>query len=66
MKTLQTITKRELKVSSNKRERTFRIKTESATFKTISFSKQEFENAYYWTGQDWQVFLRTDEYYQIK
>ena len=66
MKILQTITKRELKVSSNKRERTFRIKTESATFKTIPFSKQEFNSAYYWTGQDWQEFLRTDEYYQIK
>lgn len=66
MKTLQTITKRELKVSSNKRKRTFRIKTESATFKTIPFSKEEFNSVYYWTGQDWQVFLRTDDYYMIK
>lgn len=66
MKTLQRITKRELKVSSNKRERTFRIKTESATFKTLPMSKEEFNSANYWTGQDWQVFLRTDDYYQIK
>lgn len=66
MKTLQTITKRELKVSSNKRERTFRIKTESATFKTLPMSKEEFNSANYWTGQDWQVFLRTDDYYKVK
>jgi hypothetical protein len=66
MSTLKTLTGRELKVTSNKRERTFRIKTESATFKTIPFSKQEFESASYWTGQDWQVFLRTDDYSRIK
>jgi hypothetical protein len=66
MSTLKTITGRELKVTSNKKERTFRIKTESATFKTIPFSKHEFESAHYWTGQDWQVFLRTDDYSRIK
>lgn len=66
MKTLHTISDRELKVSSNKRERTFRIKTESATFKTFPMSKDEFNSAEYWTGQDWQQFLRTDEYYKIK
>lgn len=65
MKTLTTVTKRELKVSSNKRERTFRINTGSAIFKTHQFSKQEFDSAYYWTGQDWAVFLRTDDYFRI-
>lgn len=66
MKTLRTISNRELKVTSNKRERTFRIKTESATFKTLPFNKEEFKSAQYWTGNDWQQFLRTDEYYKLR
>jgi hypothetical protein len=63
---MKTISGRELKVTSNVKERTFRIKTESATFKTIRMSNQEFNNASYWTGNDWQAFLRTNDYYQIK
>ena len=63
---MKTISGRELKVTSNVKERTFRIKTESATFKTIRMSNEEFTSAYHWTGNDWQSFLRTDEYYQIK
>lgn len=66
MKTLHTISNRELKVTSNKKERTFRIKTESATFKTLPFSREEFDSARWWTGNDWQQFLRTDEYYKLK
>ena len=64
---MKTISGRELKITSNVKERTFRIKTESATYKTIRMTKDEFNNADNWTGQDWQSFLnRTFEYYVIK
>lgn len=29
-------------------------------------NKEEFENAQYWTGNDWENFLKTDEYYVVK
>lgn len=64
---MKTISGRELKITSNVKERTFRIKTESATYKTIRMTKDEFNDADNWTGQDWQSFLnRTFEYYVIK
>jgi hypothetical protein len=63
---MKTISGRELKVTSNVKERTFRIKTESATFKTTRMSNQEFISASHWTGNDWQCFLRTEDYYKIK
>jgi hypothetical protein len=66
MKTLKTISGRVLKVSSNKQKRTFTIVTESNKFRTIQMSKEEFYNALYWTGNDWQNFLKTDEYYPVK
>lgn len=68
MKTLKTITGREIKIiSSNKKERTFIIKTESAKYKTTQMSNDDFRNALmFWTGNDWQNFLKTDEYYKIR
>lgn len=67
MKTLTTITGREITiVSSNQKKRTYTIRTESATYRTIQMSKGEFRSAMYWTGNDWQQFLKTDEYYKIK
>ncbi len=67
MKNLKTITGCELKVSSNKSKRTFTIKTESAKYRTLSFSKEDFQTAdMFWTANDWQQFLKTDEYYKVK
>jgi hypothetical protein len=64
---MKTISGRELKVTSNVKERTFRIKTESATYKTIRMSNEEFIEATNWTGNDWQNFLnKTYEYFIIK
>ena len=41
-------------------------KTESGKYRTLPFSKKEFEHAdSFWTGNDWQNFLKTDEYYKI-
>ena len=67
-KILKTIGGRILKLSSNKRERTYTLQTEAAVYKTIPFDKEEFESARKWTGNDWENFLRNqnDEYYRIR
>lgn len=65
--TYKTITGRILKVRSNASAKTFTIKTDSATYRTIKFPKDEFVQAKrFWTGDDWQSFLKTDEYYKVK
>lgn len=66
MTTLRTITGRELKISSNKSKRTFTIVTDAAKYRTLTMSKEEFESANYWTGQDWAQFLKTNDYYKVK
>lgn len=63
---MKTITGREIKVRSNKSRRTFTVRTESGKYRTLPFIRQEFESAdRFWTGQDWQNFLKTDSYYKI-
>ena len=65
MKTLTTITGKEIKVASNLAKRTFTIKTSGGKFRTIPMSKSEFNSALNWTGNDWMQFLKTDEYYTV-
>jgi hypothetical protein len=66
MTTYTTITGREIKVSSTQSKRTFTIKTESGKYRTLPFIKDEFQSAdRNWTGNDWQNFLKTDEYYKV-
>lgn len=67
MKNLKTVSARPLRVSGNSSKRTFTIRTESGKYRTLPFSRQEFEQAdRFWTGQDWQNFLKTDAYYAVK
>jgi hypothetical protein len=67
MRTLTTISRRELKVSSNKSKKTFTIRTESAKYRTLPMSREDFEHANRnWTGNDWQQFLKTDEYVEVR
>lgn len=67
MKNLITVRGREIKVSPNKSKRTFTIRTSIAKYRTIQFSKEEFNRIYRnWTANDWQQFLNTDEYYKVK
>ena len=66
MKILTTNTNEILKISSNKKKRTFTIRTNYAKFRTLQFTKEEFEHAeFFWTGNDWKQFLRTDECYKV-
>ena len=67
MKALTTITEKELRISANHSAKTFTIRTTSSKYRTIRFGKDEFNHAdRNWTGNDWQNFLKTDEYYKVK
>lgn len=61
---LKTITGRVIKVTPNNSKRTFTIRIDGAKYRTIQMSRDEFEDAKYWTGNDWNHFLKTDEYYR--
>jgi len=65
MKTLTTITGRELKVSANHSARTFTIRTESAKYRTCKQSKSDFQSMLHNTGNDWAQFLKSDDYYKV-
>ena len=60
-----TITGRKIKVRSNKSKRTFTIKTNAAKFRTFQMSQEEFQSCEHNTGNDWNQFLKSDDYYQI-
>jgi hypothetical protein len=67
---MKTVSGRTIEVKANKSKRTYTIRcTESngykSKFRTIPMSKEEFESAEYWTANDWQQFLKTDEYYAV-
>lgn len=66
MKILTTNTNEVLRISSNKAKRTFTIRTNYAKYRTLPFTKEEFEQAdLFWTGNDWKQFLKTDEYFKV-
>tara|TARA_R110002124_G_scaffold181531_2_gene348936 strand:+ start:197 stop:403 length:207 start_codon:yes stop_codon:yes gene_type:complete len=56
-----------MKVEANHSKRTFTIRTEGAKYRTLKFTKQEFEENEWNTQGDWEYFLRTEDfYYEIK
>lgn len=65
-RTLNTILNVQIKVTPNKSQRTFTIRRQGIKFRTLQMSREEFDSAEYWTGQDWSNFLKTDEYYIVK
>mgnify|MGYP001024358929 CR=1 FL=1 len=67
---MKTITGETIEVKANKSKRTFTIrKTHSdgskTKYRTNPMNKEEFESAEYWTANDWNQFLKTDEYYIV-
>ena len=65
-RTLNTILDIQIKVTPNKSQRTYTIRRQGIKFRTLQMSREEFDSAEYWTGQDWSNFLKTDEYYIVK
>lgn len=63
---MKTLTGREINVTPNESKRTFTIRTESAKYRTYPMNKDEFNSANHWTGNDWQQFLRGQDYYKVK
>jgi hypothetical protein len=61
-----TITGREIKTTANFSKRTFTIRTDAGKYRTSQMSKEQFDSAQNWTGNDWNQFLKTDEYYKVK
>lgn len=68
MTTIKTNTGRELKVTSNQQKRHFTIYSNGVKFRTLPMSREEFENAEFWTANDWQDFLNRNSgaYYEVK
>lgn len=52
-------------VTANHSKRTFTIRTESAKYRTLKFTKQEFEENDLNTQGDWEYFLRTEDFYYL-
>jgi hypothetical protein len=55
-------------ITSNKSKRTFTIRKENVKYRTLNFSKQEFEEMEFNTEEDWLSFLKRNsgEYYVVK
>lgn len=64
---MTTITGREINVKSNKSHRTYTIRAEHSKYRTGQMTKQEFNDAGYWTANDWQHFLNDTcgDYYVV-
>lgn len=65
MKSLKTITNREIKITANYSKRTYTIRTESGKYRTYPMSKEEFTSWERSTGNDWQNFLKGSDYYKV-
>lgn len=63
---MKTITGREIKVKANHSKRTFTIRTDGFKYRTIQLSKEEFQRELYNTANDWNQFLKSNDYYLVK
>lgn len=60
-----------VKVKANKKQRTFTIRTYikdvlHSKYRTFKMSKDDFKSAEYYTINDWNNFLKTDDYYLVR
>ncbi len=65
MKTLVTITGREIKVSSNKSKRTYTLIVDGTKYRTTKMTREEFNDCQHNTGNDWNQFLKSSDYYKV-
>jgi arsenate reductase-like glutaredoxin family protein len=62
---MKIITNREINVSPNISKQTFTIRVEGAKYRTTKMNKEEFESCLHNTGNDWQQFLKSSDYYKV-
>ena len=63
---MKTSTGREIEVTPNYKEFTFDIKVDnSTTYRTNPMSESEFEENEFNTANDWNQFLKSDDYYKL-
>jgi hypothetical protein len=64
--TFTTITGRIISVRPNYSAKTFTIKTgEGSKYRTTKMNKDEFESCLYNSGNDWNQFLKSNDYYRL-
>jgi len=62
---MKTITGREITVSENKSKRTYTIRVDGSKYRTDKMSKDEFNSCQNNTGNDWNQFLKGNEYHKV-
>jgi hypothetical protein len=55
-----------MKATQNKSARTYTLRVNGNKYRTVKMNKEEFENSYYWTENDWNNFLKGNDYYKVK
>ena len=63
---MKTISGREIKATPNYSKRTFTLRVDGKKYRTVRLNKEEFETCEYNTQNDWEQFLRSDDYYLVK
>jgi hypothetical protein len=66
MKTLKTLLGTEIKVTPNFSKRTFTIRKDGSKYRTYPMTEIEFNECMHMTGNDWQHFLKFNDYYLVK
>lgn len=61
-----TVTGRKIKVRSNQSKRTYTIVTDGSVYRTLPMSKEEFQSCQHNTGNDWNQFLKSNDYYKVR
>lgn len=58
-----------MKITANKSARTYTIRINfgrcKKKYRTYPMTKKEFDSAYYWTNNDWNQFLKTNDYFIV-
>ena len=62
---LTTITGQVIRISPNKSKRTFTIRKNGLKYRTYPVDAQEFREMSRMTGNDWQNFLKSNDYYKV-
>ena len=55
----------EIKVRANRSKRTFTIRKSGLKFRTYTMSKDEFNSSLNMTANDWNYFLKSNDYYAV-